>query len=174
LVVELSLSAISANHPSKQAERVSALIPQIGKNIRIANFIDNVRPGLTLSQVATLRLLKEARSGTLSMSQIAHELGVSLPTTSSLVDRLHREGLVARVVSERDRRVVLVRLTREGKTVVQRMLSLLTDLLTRLLAHLTEAEQESLAQAVERVFELSLAIREEDRRLAEEVAESAS
>jgi hypothetical protein len=47
------------------------------------------------------------------------------------------------------------------------MLSLLTDLLTRLLAHLTEAEQESLAQAVERVFELSLAIREQDRRLAE-------
>jgi DNA-binding MarR family transcriptional regulator len=159
--------AVGTNHPSKQAERVSVLIPQIAKNIRIANFIDNVRPGLTLSQVATLRLLEEARSGTLSMGQIAHELGVTLSTTSSLVERLHREGLVARVVNDRDRRVVLVRLTREGKTVIQRMLSLLTDLLTRLLAHLTEAEQESLAQAVERVFELSLAIREQDRRLAE-------
>jgi len=161
------LMAVGTNHPSKQAERVSVLIPQIAKNIRIANFIDNVRPGLTLSQVATLRLLEEARSGTLSMGQIAHELGVTLSTTSSLVERLHREGLVARVVNDRDRRVVLVRLTREGKTVIQRMLSLLTDLLTRLLAHLTEAEQESLAQAVERVFELSLAIREQDRRLAE-------
>jgi DNA-binding MarR family transcriptional regulator len=159
--------AVGTNHPSKQAERVSVLIPQIAKNIRIANFIDNVRPGLTLSQVATLRLLEEARSGTLSMGQIAHELGVTLSTTSSLVDRLHREGLVARGVNDRDRRVVLVRLTTEGKTVIQRMLSLLTDLLTRLLAHLTEAEQESLAQAVERVFELSLAIREQDRRLAE-------
>ena len=159
--------AVGTNHPSKQAERVSVLIPQIAKNIRIANFIDNVRPGLTLSQVATLRLLEEARSGTLSMGQIAHELGVTLSTTSSLVERLHREGLVARVVNDRDRRVVLVRLTREGKTVIQRMLSLLTDLLTRLLAHLTEAEQESLAEAVERVFELSLAIREQDRRLAE-------
>jgi len=159
--------AVGTNHPSKQAERVSVLIPQIAKNIRISNFIDNVRPGLTLSQVATLRLLEEARSGTLSMGQIAHELGVTLSTTSSLVDRLHREGLVARGVNDRDRRVVLVRLTTEGKTVIQRMLSLLTDLLTRLLAHLTEAEQESLAQAVERVFELSLAIREQDRRLAE-------
>lgn len=161
------MMAVGTNHPSKQTERVSVLIPQIAKNIRIANFIDNVRPGLTLSQVATLRLLEEARSGTLSMGQIAHELGVTLSTTSSLVDRLHREGLVARVVNDRDRRVVLVRLTREGKTVIQRMLSLLTNLLTRLLAHLTEAEQESLAEAVERVFELSLAIREQDRRLAE-------
>lgn len=159
--------AVGTNHPSKHAERVSVLIPQIAKNIRISNFIDNVRPGLTLSQVATLRLLEEARSGTLSMGQIAHELGVTLSTTSSLVDRLYREGLVARVVNDRDRRVVLIGLTREGKTVIQRMLSLLTNLLTRLLAPLTEAEQESLAEAVERVFELSLAIREQDRRLAE-------
>ena len=162
------------SHPSKHAERVSDLIPQIAKNIRITNFIDNVRPGLTLSQVATMRLLQEARSGTLSMGQIARELGVSLPTTSSLIDRLNREGLVARVVNDRDRRVVLVRLTREGTSVIQRMLRLLTDLLTRLLADLSEAEQESLAQAVERVFALSLAIREEDRQLSEQLAESAT
>ncbi len=162
------------NHVSKYAENVSALIPQIAKNIRISNFIDNVRPGLTLSQVATLRLLEEARSGTLSMGQIARELGVSLPTTSSLVDRLQREGMVARAVDDRDRRVVLVHLTRKGRTVYQRMERLLTDLLTRLLADLTEAEQESLAHAVERVFELSLAIREQDRQLAEELVESAS
>ena len=115
------------DHVSKHAERVSALIPQIAKNIRIANFIDHIRPGLTLSQVATLRLLEEARSGTLSMGQIARELGVSLPTTSSLVDRLQREGMVARVVNDRDRRVVLVHLTRKGTTVYQRMERLLTD-----------------------------------------------
>ncbi len=162
------------DHVSKHAERVSALIPQIGKNIRISKFIDNVRPGLTLSQVATLRLLEEAGSDTLSMGQIARELGVSLPTTSSLVDRLHREGMVARAVDDRDRRVVLVRLTRKGRTVSQRMERLLTDLLTRLLADLTEAEQESLAHAVERVFELSLAIRDQERQLAEEPVESAS
>jgi len=162
------------DHVSRHAERISALIPQIGKNIRISNFIDNVRPGLTLSQVSTLRLLVETGSGTLSMGQIARELGVSLPTTSSLVDRLQREGMVARVVDDRDRRVVLVHLTRKGRTVYQRMERLLTDLLTRLLADLTEAEQESLAHAVERVFELSLAIREQERQLAEELVESAS
>ena len=162
------------DHVSKHAEKVSALIPQIGKNIRISKFIDNVRPGLTLSQVATLRLLEEAGSGTLSMGQIARELGVSLPTTSSLVDRLQREGMVARVVDDRDRRVVLVHLTRKGRTVSQRMERLLTDLITRLLADLTEAEQESLAHGVERVYEWSLAIREQDRQLAEELVESAS
>lgn len=162
------------HHPSRQVEKVSVLIPQIAKNIRIANFIDNVRRGLTLSQVTTLLLLKEARGGTMSMGQIARELAVSLPTASGLVDRLCREGLVARVVNDRDRRVVLVRLTTEGRTVTQRMLRLLSDLLTRLLADLTEAEQESLAQAVERVFQLSLAIREEERQLGEQLADTAS
>jgi DNA-binding MarR family transcriptional regulator len=162
------------NRPSKQAKRVSVLIPQIAKNIRIANFIDSVRRGLTLSQVTVLLLLKEARGGTMPMGQIAHELGVTLPTTSGLVDRLYREELVDRAVNDRDRRVVLVRLTREGRTVIQRMLRLLSDLLTRLLADLTEVEQESLAQAVERVFELSLAIREEERQLGEQLADTAS
>jgi DNA-binding MarR family transcriptional regulator len=162
------------NRTSRQAKRISVLIPQIGKNIRIANFIDSVRRGLTLSQVTVLLLLKEARGGTMPMGQTAHELGVSLPTASGLVDRLHREGLVDRVVNVRDRRVVLVRLTPEGRTVIQRMLRLLSDLLTHLLADLTEAEQESLAQAVERVFELSLAIREEERQLGEQLAETAS
>jgi len=161
-------------HPSRHAKRVSILIPQIAKNIRIANFIDNVRRGLTLSQVTILLLLKEAHGGTMSMGQIARELAVSLATTSGLVDRLCREGLAARLVNDRDRRVVLVRLTPEGRTVTQRMLRLLSDLLTRLLADLTEAEQESLAQAVERVFQLSLAIREEERELAEQLASSAS
>jgi len=162
------------NHPSQQAKRISVLIPQIGKNIRIANFIDSARRGLTLSQVTVLLLLKEARGTTMPMGQIARELGVSLPTASGLVDRLHREGLVDRVVNDRDRRVVLVRLTRKGRTVIQRMLRLLSDLLTRLLAHLTEPEQESLAQAVERVFELSLAIREEERQLGEQLSDTAS
>lgn len=162
------------NRPSKHAKRISVLIPQIGKNIRIANFIDSVRRGLTLSQVTLLILLKEARSGTMPMGQIAYELGVSLPTASGLVDRLHREGLVVRAVNHRDRRVVLVRLTPEGRTVIQRMRRRLSDMLTRLLADLTEAEQESLAQAVERVFELSLAIREEERQLSEQLAETAS
>jgi DNA-binding MarR family transcriptional regulator len=106
------------------------------------------------------------------MGQIARELAVSLPTTSGLVDRLYREGLVARVVNDRDRRVVLVRLTREGRTVIQRMLRHLSDLLARLLADLTEAEQESLAQAVERVFQLSLAIRQEERELGEQPVNS--
>jgi DNA-binding MarR family transcriptional regulator len=77
-------------------------------------------------------------------------------------------------VNDRDRRVVLVRLTTEGKKVIQRMLRHLSDLLARLLADLTEAEQESLAQAVERVFQLSLAIREQERELGEQLADSAS
>ena len=162
------------NRPSRQAKRISVLIPQIGKNLRIANIIDSVRRGLTLSQVTAMLLLKEARDGTMPMGQIAHELGVSLPTASGLVDRLHRDGLIDRVVSHRDRRVVLVRLTPEGRAVFQRMLRLLSDMVTRLLADLTEAEQESLAQAVERVFDLSLAIREEERQLGEQMADTAS
>ena len=100
------------------------------------------------------------------IAEIARELGVSFPTASGLVDRLSRERLATRLPSDSDRRVVLVRLTVDGKAVTRRMLRLFDDLLMRLLADTSEVEQESFVEAVERVFELSQLIRDEEKQIA--------
>jgi len=54
-----------------------------------------------------------------SMNQLARTLGLSRANASGLVDRLVNKGLIARVRSEIDRRVVLVQLTTEGQRVAQ-------------------------------------------------------
>jgi DNA-binding MarR family transcriptional regulator len=54
-----------------------------------------------------------------SMNQLARTLGLSRANASGLVDRLVNKGLIARVRSETDRRVVLVQLTTEGQRVAQ-------------------------------------------------------
>ncbi|OFW62183.1 MAG: hypothetical protein A2Y74_00470, partial [Actinobacteria bacterium RBG_13_63_9] len=147
---------------AKRARTIGVLLPQIARNLRIAALVDSVRQGLTLAQLTILLILKDAREETMSMGEIAHELGVSFPTASGLVDRITREGLATRLASDSDRRVVLVRLTANGKAVLRRMLRLLDDLLVRLLADMSETEQESFAEAVERVFGLSQLIRDEE------------
>lgn len=151
---------------AKRARTIGVLLPQITRNLRIAALVDRVRQGLTLAQLTILLILKDAREETMSMGEIARELGVSLPTASGLVDRLSREGLATRLASDSDRRIVLVHLNANGKAVLGRMLRLLDDLLMRLLGDMGEAEQESFVEAVDRVFGLSQLIRDEEKQIA--------
>ncbi len=51
----------------------------------------------------------------LSLRDIAREMGVSAPYVTKLLDDFEDEGLVERVSSQLDRRVVFARLTPEGK-----------------------------------------------------------
>jgi len=151
----------------QRVRRISALLPHIPRNLRIPALIDRVQRGLTTSQLLALFILDEAQLRGLSMSRIADELGVSLPTATGIVDRLVREGLVRRWPCLEDRRMVLIRLTSRGRQVARRLLKALEEVLTRVLSRLDEEEQETMVQAVERFYELSLLIREEDRRLSE-------
>ncbi len=147
--------------------RIAVLLPQIAKNLRAPILLDRVRRGLTTSQLLTLLLLDEAGQSSLSMGELAGELGVSLPTATGLVDRLVREKLVARKGSGEDRRVVLVTITRQGRVVIRRVLRVLDELLARTLSAMTDEEQESVVRAAERIFELSVMIREEERGVPE-------
>jgi DNA-binding MarR family transcriptional regulator len=59
--------------------------------------------------------------GPMTMSQLAELLDVALPNATGLVDRVRERGLVDRRRDESDRRVVLVRLSDEGKEVLRQL-----------------------------------------------------
>jgi DNA-binding MarR family transcriptional regulator len=56
-----------------------------------------------------------AREGELSAGQLAAEAGLTPATVTQMVDTLSAAGLVERSRSERDRRVVTIGLTPEGR-----------------------------------------------------------
>lgn len=56
-----------------------------------------------------------ARSGELSAGQLATEAALTPATVTQMIDTLSAAGLVERSRSERDRRVVTIRLTDEGR-----------------------------------------------------------
>ena len=72
---------------------------------------------LTIPQLRTLVLL---RNEDRRMTQIADYLGTSLPSATSMIERLFDKGLVERMADDRDRRVVACRLTTLGKEEVER------------------------------------------------------
>jgi DNA-binding MarR family transcriptional regulator len=68
---------------------------------------------LTLPQWRALVLLEQG--GTLRVTDLAGEMGTSLPSASRLIRRVERRGLVTTERDEADRRATLVRLTPRGE-----------------------------------------------------------
>src|SRR5580693_7233213 len=68
--------------------------------------------------ITQARLLGVLRDRTPTMNELARLLGLDKSSTTGLVDRAERRGLVARVPSATDRRSVLVSLTDDGRSLV--------------------------------------------------------
>jgi MarR family transcriptional regulator, organic hydroperoxide resistance regulator len=69
--------------------------------------------GISFAQFRLLHTL--VRDGPMPLSQLAATVGISSPSVTQMLDGLERRQLVERVRSERDRRVVTVELTSEGR-----------------------------------------------------------
>lgn len=73
---------------------------------------------LSVVQLRALTVLH--RRGQANLGELAAEMGVTVSTTSRLVDRLVTAGLVDRRVAEHTRREIALRLTRQGQSVLRR------------------------------------------------------
>jgi len=74
---------------------------------------------LTMSQMKGLRTL--AYHGPVTVGQVADALKIGLPTASQLVDRLVQAGLAERGADPDDRRRILVRLSKRGQQLHDRL-----------------------------------------------------
>ncbi len=72
---------------------------------------------LSLSQMMLMRAIEA--SGALKVADVAAVLAVKPPAASAVIDGLERHGYAAREAASDDRRVTLVRLTDEGRSVLQ-------------------------------------------------------
>lgn len=72
---------------------------------------------LSFARYEILMLLSFTRRGALSIGTLGRLLQIHPTSVTSTVDRLERQDLVQRVRSERDRRVVTVRITPKGRHV---------------------------------------------------------
>jgi DNA-binding MarR family transcriptional regulator len=84
-------------------------------------------PELTLVQWRTLVLV--GRGDGLRVGQIAQRTGISLPSTSRIVQRLERRGLIRTERDPRDRRAIVVTLTAAGHRVREAVLTARHELL---------------------------------------------
>ena len=104
------------------------------------------RQAVSMTHLHVLLLLDT--EGSLSMSKLAEQLDVSLPNATGIVTRMEERGLVERIHGEDDRRVVLVQLTSEGRSALDRVDSLRRQHITRALRTLSASQQANILRAV--------------------------
>jgi MarR family transcriptional regulator, organic hydroperoxide resistance regulator len=75
------------------------------------------RHGLTGPQLTVVKMLEAL--GDLSLSRLSEKIRAQNSTVTGIVDRMEREGLVARTRSATDRRVVNIQLTQKGASLAR-------------------------------------------------------
>lgn len=100
---------------------------------------------LTASQFNTLLLLRAAGDEGLLMSEIGARLVVTKSNVTGLIDRLERQGLVARCDHE-DRRATVVRLAPAGDELLEKAEPRHAALLAELTGCLTDREKQALVR----------------------------
>ena len=105
---------------------LTSLVRTYGAAVRAIEAL--LRPlGLTLSRFEILLVLTFARSGALPIMRLRDVLMIHGSSVTYLVDRLEAAGLVSRESQPADRRVSLVRVTDEGRELVERASHLLAE-----------------------------------------------
>jgi DNA-binding MarR family transcriptional regulator len=94
--------------------------------------------GLTMPQMITLLAIHDR--GSCRMGALAEDTQQSGGTLTGIVDRLIDDGLVERVRSVNDRRVIEVALTAEGQARVQQVLDARREDIDRILMHFDIAD----------------------------------
>ena len=125
-----------------------------------ARLLAAVEGDITLPQFRALVVL--AVRGPQRSIDIAEELQVNPSTGTRMLDRLIRKGLVGRVRSTSDRRVVQVRLTPAGRDVVEQVITRRRAELERLVAATEQLWRPAVTEALTAFAEAAGEVGERD------------
>lgn len=104
---------------------------------------DDLDPWLELemstAQLKALFVISSVEEG-VKMRTFAERIGASTPYATGIVDRLIKLGLVERLPEPNDRRVVIVHLTDEGRSFLERLLSSMRSVAIPLFERMAEED----------------------------------
>jgi DNA-binding MarR family transcriptional regulator len=105
--------------------------------------------GLTQAQYNVLRILVGGPKAGVPCQYVGQRLITRVPDVTRLLDRMEAAGLLERTRSTEDRRVVVVRISAEGRRLCQSLARPVSSLHRRQLAHLPPRTVKALNQGLQ-------------------------
>jgi DNA-binding MarR family transcriptional regulator len=106
--------------------------------------------GITSTQASIMFMLAVGKCAT--AADIAREYGIDASAVTRLIDRLEKRGLLSRVRSEADRRVVRLALTDDGRAMAEKVPMIFTTVLDKLLTGFSPEEVGFLKNMLRRIL----------------------
>jgi DNA-binding MarR family transcriptional regulator len=114
---------------------------------------DRASKGVSRQDLAIMGMISQ--SGTLPISEIGKRLLISKPQMTYIIDRLINLGIVDRMPDKTDRRITNIKLTRKGKSRLERNKNLIRDTIREKLASLSRAELKMFSDSLTAIKEIS-------------------
>ena len=105
--------------------------------------------GLTIPQVVVLQSVRDM--GEVTTGQVSERVSLSQSTVTSILDRLESRDLIERYRSVADRRVVHLRLTKQGRAVLHKAPSLLHERFVAAFTALKPFRQKQIVDVLEEI-----------------------
>ncbi|HWR34838.1 MAG TPA: MarR family transcriptional regulator [Clostridia bacterium] len=100
--------------------------------------------GISVTQFNVLRILRGAGGAGLACGEIGERMIARDPDITRLLDRLERSGWIARTRDDKDRRVVITRITREGLGLLAKLDRPVQEFNVQALGHMGEKRMRAL------------------------------
>lgn len=120
-------------------------------NRKLAEFLKTFE--LTSSQFNVLRILRGAEPDGLICREIGERMIAFDPDVTKLLDRLEARDLIVRERQQKDRRVITVRISKEGLKLLKEIDQPILDFVSNLLGHLDEKKLRALNELTEEARE---------------------
>lgn len=115
---------------------------------------DWIELDLSFSKSELFTMLMIDRHGEVIMSQIAEYTNIPMSTATGMVDRLVRNGYLKRERSESDRRIVVIKLTESGKSLISQMKKVALEYIKLVYDSLDEEERFLLTKVFMKVVDI--------------------
>jgi len=123
----------------KTLRRISGIIKRSGRKI-LKNY------PITSPQFIALQWVIDREK--ITIGELSDKIGLAFSTTTDLVDRMEKNGLVERVRDHSDRRVVRILPLDKGKRIIKEVISMRQEYLGEVLSNLSEEEKEMINKSL--------------------------
>ncbi len=99
------------------SDMIVDLLARVSQAVRSSMWSQGRHLNLTAAQLRTLLFVSEAASESCTVSAMARNHSITLPTATGIIDALVHRKLVVRVPNPKDRRSTLLKLTADGEQI---------------------------------------------------------
>jgi DNA-binding MarR family transcriptional regulator len=119
------------------------------RSLKARNIHGGEHSNLSILQAHTLIFIKKNQP--IPMHKIAESFQISKPTVTSLVDVLMDGGFVGRVDDKEDRRIIRIKLTKQGEQYVSKGIRKTTAKVNKILSYLPLEDKKHLKRIIETI-----------------------